>query len=215
VPPILFLSLRYNRRKLSTNLASRVAHSRFELTLERRQLGVPSSASKMISMPMLYLVQTVHLSCTNTKTVYTRTTMRFHMTHVSYEFHWVHPKLFMSLWYVQCKLCTFLASRLALSTNGPNRAPPDPRHLGVPSGASKTIYEPMVRLMQTEHLSSTDANTVSKQIKMSFHMTHVTLEFHRVPPILFLCQWYIQRKPCTNLAPSLALSPNGLNRASI
>jgi hypothetical protein len=60
------------------------------------------------------------------------------------------------------KLCTYLALRLALSTNGPNRAPLDPRHLGVPLGASKTIYEPMVCLMQTEHLSCTDANTVSK-----------------------------------------------------
>jgi hypothetical protein len=58
-------------------------------------------------------------------------------------------------------------SRLALSPYGPNRAPPDPRHLGVPSGASKLIYEPMVRLTQIVHLSCTDANTVSKQIEMS------------------------------------------------
>jgi hypothetical protein len=84
------------------------------------------------------------------------------MTHISYEFCRVRPKLFVSLWYVPCKLCTYLASRLALSLNGPNRAPPDPRHLVVPSGASKMIYEPMVRLMQTEHLSCTDANIVSK-----------------------------------------------------
>jgi hypothetical protein len=68
----------------------------------------------------------------------------------------------MSTWYIQCKPCTYLASRLALSRTRPNRAPPDTRQLGVPSGASKTIYEPMVRLTQTEHLSYTDANTVSK-----------------------------------------------------
>ena len=30
-------------------------------------------------------------------------------------------------------------------------------------GASKTIYEPMVRLAQTMHLSCTGTNTVSKQ----------------------------------------------------
>jgi hypothetical protein len=84
------------------------------------------------------------------------------MTHITYELRRVRPKLFMSLWYVQCKMCTYLASRLALSPNGPNRAPPYPRHLVLPSGASKTIYDPMVRLMQTEHLSYTDANTVSK-----------------------------------------------------
>jgi hypothetical protein len=79
--------------------------------------------------------------------------MRFHTTYVTYEFHQVRSKLFISLWYVQCKPCTYLPSRLALR---------DPRHLGVPSGASKTVYEPMVRLTQTEHLSSTDSNTVTK-----------------------------------------------------
>jgi hypothetical protein len=110
-------------------------------------------------------MQTVHLSCTDTNTVYKQTKMRFHMTHVTYEFHRVHPKLFMSLWYVQCKPCTYLVSRLALL---------DPRHLRVPSGASKTDHEPMVRLTQTEHLSCTDTNTVSKQIETGFHMTHVT-----------------------------------------
>jgi hypothetical protein len=45
----------------------------------------------------------------------------------------------MNLLYVQCKLCTYLASRLALYPNGPNRAPPEPPHLGVPSGTSKAI----------------------------------------------------------------------------
>jgi hypothetical protein len=113
------------------------------------------------------------LSCTNTNTVSKWTKMRFHTTHVTYEFNRVHPKLFMSLWYVQCKPCTYLVSGLALCPNGPNRAPPDPRHLGVPSGASKTICEPMVCLTQTEHLSCTVANTVSKQIETRFHKTHV------------------------------------------
>jgi hypothetical protein len=120
----------------------------------------------------------------------------------------------MSLWYIQCKPCTYLASRLALSLNGPNRAPPDPCHLGVPSAASKTIYEPIVRLTQTEHISCSDANTVSKQIETRFHITHITSEFHQVPPILFLRLWYVLRKPCTNLASRVAQSPNGPNRAS-
>jgi hypothetical protein len=38
----------------------------------------------------------------------------------------------------------------------------EPRHLGVPSGASKMIYEPMVRLAQIVHLSCIDTNSVSK-----------------------------------------------------
>jgi hypothetical protein len=120
----------------------------------------------MIYMPMVRLVQTVRLSCTDTNTIYKQTKMRFHTTHVTYEFHRVRPKLYMSLWYVQCKPCTCLASRLAL---------PDPCHLGVPSRASKMVYEPMVCLTQTEHLSCTDANTVSKQIEIGFHMTHITM----------------------------------------
>jgi hypothetical protein len=41
-----------------------------ELPLEPHHLGVPSSASKMISEPMVRLAQTVHLSCTNINTVY-------------------------------------------------------------------------------------------------------------------------------------------------
>ena len=36
------------------------------------------------------------------------------------------------------------------------------RHLGVLSGASKMIYEHMVRLAQTMHLFCTDTNTLSK-----------------------------------------------------
>ena len=41
--------------------------------------------------------------------------------------------------------------------------PQDPRHLGVPSGASKMISEPMVRSAQTVHLSCVKVSTISKQ----------------------------------------------------
>jgi hypothetical protein len=60
---------------------------RTKLALEPRHLGVPSSASKMISMPMVCLVQTVHLSCIDNNTVSEWTKIRFHTTHVTYEFH--------------------------------------------------------------------------------------------------------------------------------
>jgi hypothetical protein len=123
---------------------------RTELPLEPCHLGVPSSVSKMISMLMVCSGQTMHLSCTNTNTISKWTKMRFHTTHVTYEFNRVRPKLSMSLWYVQCKPCSYLVPRLALSPNRPNRAPLDPHHLGVPSSASKMICEPMVCLMQTE-----------------------------------------------------------------
>ena len=56
---------------------------RIELPLEFRHLEVPLGASKLISEPMVRLVQTVHLSCTRTNTVSKRTKTRFHMTHVT------------------------------------------------------------------------------------------------------------------------------------
>jgi hypothetical protein len=50
----------------------------------------------------------------------------------------------------------------------------EPRHLGVPSGTSKMISEPMVHLEQTVHQSCTDTNIVSKGKQVRLHMTHIT-----------------------------------------
>ena len=41
--------------------------------------------------------------------------------------------------------------------------PYDPRHLGVPSGASKMMSEPIVHSTQTVHLSCIKIYTISKQ----------------------------------------------------
>jgi hypothetical protein len=68
------------------------------------------------------LVQTMHLSCTDTSTISKRTETIFHKAHVTKELHWVRLKWFLSLWNVQRKPCTCLASRLELSPNGLNRA---------------------------------------------------------------------------------------------
>jgi hypothetical protein len=102
--PILHLELYY----LQTD--------RTVLPLVPRQLGVPLSAFKMISTPTVCSVQTMHLTCTDTNTVSKQTKTRFHMTHVAYEFQRVRPKLFISLWFIQCRPCTYLAF-------DPNRAP--------------------------------------------------------------------------------------------
>jgi hypothetical protein len=91
----------------------------------------------------------------------------------------------------------------------------DPRHLGVPLGASKIISEVMVRLEQTVNLSCTETNTISKSTETRFYMTHVTYEFHRVRPKWFSSLRYIRRKACIYLETRLALSPNGPKRASI
>jgi hypothetical protein len=58
--------------------------------------------------------------------------------------------------------------------------PLEPHHLVVLSGASKMISEPAVSLAQAMHLSCTNTNTIYKWTKTRFHMTHVTLDFHRV-----------------------------------
>jgi hypothetical protein len=89
-----------------------------ELPLEPCHLGAPSGASKIIYKPLILLVQIMHLSCTNTNTVSKRTEMRFHITHVTEEFHRVRPIWFLSLWYVWCKPCTYFAPTLTLSPNG-------------------------------------------------------------------------------------------------
>jgi hypothetical protein len=49
----------------------------------------------------------------------------------------------------------------------------NPRHLGVPSGASKMISEPTVRSAHTVHLSRIKISTVSKRTKTSFQLSLV------------------------------------------
>jgi hypothetical protein len=51
--------------------------------------------------------------------------------------------------------------------------PHDPRHLGVPLGASKMIFEPMVHSTQTLHLSSVKIRTISKQTKLLLEPCHL------------------------------------------
>jgi hypothetical protein len=81
-----------------------------------------------------------------------------------------------------------------------------PHHLGVPSGASKTISEPLVRLVQTVHLSRNDTNTVSKWTKTRFHLTHASLEFHQVNPKWFSSLSYIRRQPHLSCVKSNTIS---------
>jgi hypothetical protein len=90
----------------------------------------------------------------------------------------------------------------------------DPHHLGVPSGVSKMLSKPMVCSAQTVHLSYVNISAISKRTESSFHMSLVTLEYHRVCPKRFLSQRYVWRKSCTYLASRLPLSPNKLRRAS-
>jgi hypothetical protein len=63
-----------------------------------------------------------------------------------------------------------------------NEIPHDPRHLGVLSGVSKMIFEPVFRSVQTVHLSCINTSTIPKWTEMSVHLSLVTLEYHRVRP---------------------------------
>jgi hypothetical protein len=72
----------------------------------------------MISEAMVHLAQTVHLSCSETNTVSKRTEMSFHLSLVTQEYHPVHPKQFLSLWYVWRKTCTYHAANLTLPLKG-------------------------------------------------------------------------------------------------
>jgi hypothetical protein len=158
---------------------------------------------------MVRLVQTVDLCCTDTNTISKRIKTRFYMTHVTKEFHLVHPKRFLKLWYVWCKLWTYVAPILTLSQMNHNEILHDPRHLGVTSGASKIISELTVRSAQTVHLSWIKISTISERTETSFHLSLVTQEYHPVHPKQFLSPWYVWRKPCTYHSPKLTLSPKG------
>jgi hypothetical protein len=183
---------------------------RNKLPLQPRHLEVSSGASKMIFEPMVCLAQTMHISCTDIDTISKRskwdTTRPMSLSGVSKMNFGPVVRLAQS--------STYLVSRLALSPNGQNQASTWATYLGVPSGASKLIYEHMVHLMQIEHLSCTDANTISKLIETRFHMTHFTEVFHRVRLKWFPSLWYVRCKLCTYLVSRLALSPNRPNQAS-
>jgi hypothetical protein len=72
----------------------------------------------------------------------------------------------------------------------------------------------MVRLVKTAHLSCVKISTISKQTQTSFNFSLVTLESHRMRLKWFLSQWYIRRKPCTYIGPTVTLSPNRSKRDS-
>jgi hypothetical protein len=74
----------------------------------------------------------------------------------------VRPNQFLSLGYVRANRAPILRQDYHYLQTDQDEVPLELRHLGVPSGASETISDPMVRLVQTMHLSSTDANTISK-----------------------------------------------------
>jgi hypothetical protein len=164
-----------------------------------RHLWVPSGAFKMISKPMVCSVQTVHLSCVKINTISKRTETRFLLSQITSEYHWVHQKWFLSLWYFGENRAPILHLHKHSLQMNRNEITHDPRHQVVPSGAFKTIFEPMVCLAQTMHLSCVKSNTISKRTETSFHLNLITKVYHRVHPKRFLSLWYFG----ANRAPTL------------
>jgi hypothetical protein len=44
------------------------------------------------------------------------------------------------------------------------------------------IFKPIARLAHTVNLSCMESDIMSKQTKMTFHLTHIAYEVHRVQP---------------------------------
>jgi hypothetical protein len=121
----------------------------------------------MISKPMVYSAQTVHLFCAETNTISKRTETSFHLT-------WPRST-------IGCAQCDI--------------------HAG---GTFVANHAPILHQIKT----------ISKRIEMSFCLSHVTLEYHRVLPKWFSSLCYIQRKPSTYLVSRLTLSINRLKQSS-
>jgi hypothetical protein len=145
-----------------------------EISHDLRYLGVPSGIFKMISEPMVRLAQTVQLSCDKISTNSKQTKTSFHLSLVNLEYHRVHPKQFLSLGTFGTNRATIMLRHWYHHGMDWNETPHEPHHPGVPSASSKLISKPRVRLAQTVTLSCTNTNTVSKQTKTRFAMTHVT-----------------------------------------
>jgi hypothetical protein len=98
-----FLSQWYVWCKLCTYLAPTLTLSPNEKKCDSSWPTSPriqSGASKMIFEPMVHSTQTVHPSCVKISTICERNKTCFHLSPVTKWYHRVHPKWFLSQWYV-------------------------------------------------------------------------------------------------------------------
>jgi hypothetical protein len=154
---------------------------------------------------MLHLVQSKHQSCIKRSTIPKRTKPSFHLSLVTKESDRVRPKLFLCLWYARCKPCSNLGLTLTLSPNGLKRDSTWPTSLTSSIGCVQNCLWPMVRSIQTMHLSSValSPNGPNRSSPDPHHL--------RVPRVLlkqFINLWYVWRKVSTYLAPTLTLFQN-------
>jgi hypothetical protein len=179
VCPKRFLSLWYVLCKPCTYLALTLTLTlsptvRNEVLHDPHNLGVPSGASKMISKPMVCLGQTVHLSCVKISAISKPIEMRFHISFVTKDYHRCIQNNFGAYGTFGTNRAPILHGHYYCLQMDRNKIPHDPCHLEHPSGASKMIFEPMVRLTQTVHQSCINISTISKCTKTRFHMAQIS-----------------------------------------
>jgi hypothetical protein len=126
----------------------------------------------MISRPIVRSTQTLLLCCTDSNTVSKRTKTRFHMTHSPRSPIGCVQHDFLADATLDTNHAAFSRQHYHYLQTDSNKLPLEPHHLGVSSGASKTISEPIVCSAQTVHLYCPDTNTVSKQTETRLDMTH-------------------------------------------
>jgi hypothetical protein len=121
---------------------------------------------------------------------------------------------FWVLWYIRRKLCTYLASSLAPSPNGPKQPALEPPSLGVPSGSSKMIFS-------LWYVCCKPCTYLALTLIQSLNGPKQDSTWHMSPRSTIRCSqndfqtlWYIQHKPWTYLVSRLALPPNGPKQAS-
>jgi hypothetical protein len=142
VRPKWFLSLCCIMYKPCTYLAPKqhcLQTDRSKISYDTRHLGVPSCAARLISKHLVCSMQTVHLSWIKISSISKQTKPSIHLSPFTLEYQQVHTKWFLRLWFIRCKLCTYLTPKLTMSPNGPKRDPYDTCHQGVPSSAFKLI----------------------------------------------------------------------------
>jgi hypothetical protein len=168
----------------------------------------------MISVPMVRLAQTMHLSCIKISIM---------SNELSQACTWASlPRST-----IRCVQNDFWTYGMFSTNHAPtlhwhqhclqmdqNEILQDPRHLRVPSGASKMTSEAMVHSSQTVHRPCVRISYIFEWSRSSFHLRLLTKEDHRVRPKWFLSLWYIWCKPCSYLASRSTVSPNELNQAS-
>jgi hypothetical protein len=133
--------------------------------------AVPSSAFNTFSKPIVCLAQTVHLYCVKISTIYKRTETSFQLSIVPSTIGCIENN-FRAYGMFSANRAPILQRHWHYFQMKQNKIRHDPRHLGVPSDASKPISEPMVCLAQTVQLVK--ISTISKRTKTSFHMSLVT-----------------------------------------